>query len=269
MKIRSLVFLLLLIFYAPSLLGQQYNLIERISIPSPVHVTADPMGHIYLQTIRGDIIKYKLDGEKLLTFNSSERKAATSIDASLSLRLFAFYKDAQSCQYFDRQLNPLAIHQLPEQNTSFFSLATPSSDNSIWLWDATQLSLKKYKPVLNTFTVEEPAQYYLHKTPDINQIREYQNKVYVNDKNHQVMVFDIFGNYIQKLPVTILDHFEFYRDELYWWEGNTIYFYHLYEMGNRKLELPDAEEPSHVLLVEDRIFIFNKEEMLIYRILNP
>lgn len=60
------------------------------------------------------------------------------------------------------------------------------------------------------------------------------------------MIFDLSGNYIQKLPVTNIEHFRFYQDELYWLKDENIYFYHLYNMRKRQMKLPGPNNAQFV-----------------------
>lgn len=261
---------LIIIFSVNNLSAQQYNLLRHIPIDIPQHATIDLLGQIYLQTTGGRITKYDLNGELLYDYQDADTRFVTILDAGSSLRLLAFYKDRQSYQYFDRTLTPSPILHLQNAQSGFFSLATASADNSIWLWDATQLQLKKYKPALGDFTAEISTRYYLDDSADVNQISEYQNKLYVNDNKNEILVFDILGNYIQKLPLTNVAHFNFVGDELYWRKGSSMYLYHLYNMQSRKINLPDmpaAEKIFAVFLKEDRMIVIAQKEMFIYRLL--
>lgn len=264
------VIVLIMMLSASALPAQQYSLLRRVPIDAPQHTTIDPFGQIYLHTTGGRITKYDLNGELLYDYQDVNTRFITELDAGPSLRLFAFYKDRQSYQYFDKTLTPSPVLHLQNTQADFFSLAAASADNSIWLWNATQLQLKKYKPALGDFTTKIPARYYLNKGADINQISEYQNRLYVNDAKNEILVFDILGNFIQKLPLTSVRHFRFAGDELYWRNGSSIYLYHLYNMQSRKINLPDipdGENICSVFLKEDRVIIILQKEMLIYRLL--
>ena len=253
------------------LFGQQYNLLKHISIDMPQHAIIDPLGQVYLQTIGGRIVKYDENGEILYEYQDANTRFVHTLDASTSLRLLVFYKERQSYQYFDRTLTPSPMLSLTNTSSAFFSLAAASADNSLWLWDATQLRLKKYKPVLNDFTTDISAKYYLAKDADINQMSEYQNKLYVNDHKNEILVFDLLGNYIQKLPLAAIEHVDFSGDELYWRNGRSVHTYNLYNMQSSTLVLPDdlnANSIFAVFLKKDRMIIITQKEMLIYRLLS-
>ena len=103
----------------------------------------------------------------------------------------------------------------------------------------------------------------------ITQLQEYQNRLYLNDQLHEIMIFDLSGNYIQKIPVEHIDRFDFYHDELFWIENNHLTFYNVYDMHRRQLELPPGAQPLFVQVIEDKLIVFHKKEMIIYRLVRP
>lgn len=258
--------LVLAVFPALPLPAQQYNLVARVSLARPVSITAGLPGNVYVQTAGGVILKYNTQGEELARVTPTAPEAATTLDAGQSLRLFAFYAASQQFQYFDRQLEPSAFYPLPA--TDFYSQAAPSSDQGIWLWNASQVRLEKYRPALQDVIVSTPARFYLSENHRISQVQEYQHHVYVGDQAHEILVFDLLGNYIQKLPVAKVARFDFIGDELYWLHDHTINLYHLYQGREQQMKLPDSVQPLRILLLEDRLFVLEKARMLIFRILH-
>ncbi len=267
MYVKLLIFLCTVFIDPLALVAQQYNLIRRLPISTPADITHNPIGQFFILSEDGNIIKYSLEGEELARYYATTTEQISDIEAGSSFRLFAFYRESQAYQYFDRMLTPSPLYPLPQQDLGYVSQATPSADNSLWLWDASHLHLKKYKPALDQFLTDTPAQYYLDTAHQISQLHEYQNQVYVGDKHHEVMIFDRLGNYIQKLPVGTLERFDFYKDELYWQEGQVVYLYHVYNRQKRQINLPGTMSPLYVLLLEDRLLVFYLHELLIYRIL--
>ncbi len=257
---------MLAVFPALPLSAQQYNLLARVPVDRPVHITADLLGHVYVQTADGAILKYNRDGAMLARAASPHTAAATTLHAGQSLRLFAFYVASQQFQYVDRQLQPSALYSLP--TTDFYSQAAPSSDQGIWLWNASQVQLEKYRPALQDVIVSTPARMYLSEDHQISQVEEYQHHVYVGDQAHEILVFDLLGNYLQKLPLTGIAHFDFAGDELYWLHDNTINLYHLYQGRQQQMKLPAGVRPIRILLAEDRLWMLEKAQMLIFRILD-
>lgn len=249
-------------------MGQQFNLINKVPIESPVDVASGPPGYIYIQTLNGHLVKFSLNGEEMQRNQLSGVKKPASIQAGQSLRLFGFYQAAQQFQYFDRLLTPSPLYDLPDEDNSFYSHASPSSDNGIWLWDASRLALKKYNPALDEINLTNSVHFYLKKDHNISQLQEYQNRVYLNDSQHEIMIFDLSGNYIQKLPVTNIEHFSFYRNELYWLKDGILYFYHLYNMRRRQMKLPGPDTAQFVVLAENYLYLLTEAEMWIYRILH-
>ncbi len=264
------IHLLIILCISTDLFAQQYNLLKRVSIAMPQLATIDPLGQVYLQTTGGRIVKYGENSEVLYEYQDADTRFIHTLDTRTSLQLLAFYKERQSYQYFDRTLTSSPVLNLPSASSGFFSLAAASTDNSLWLWDAMQLRLKKYKPVLNSFTTDISVRYYLAKDAAINQISEHQNKLYINDRKNEILVFDLLGNYIQKLPLAAMEHFDFVGDELYWRSSSSIHTYNLYNMQSDTLALPDdltTDSIFAVFLKENRMIVITQKEMRVYQLL--
>jgi len=103
------------------------------------------------------------------------------------------------------------------------------------------------------------------KDYDINFMREYQNTLFINDRNSGILVFDNLGNYRKKLPFVGLTSFGVINDELYFLVSNQVHFFHLYNFTERTMTLPAGRNPLQVLVLEDRVVLFEEGGIAIYR----
>ena len=105
--------------------------------------------------------------------------------------------------------------------------------------------------------------------PDFRYLRQYQNNVYLVDKNSGIFVFDNLGNYRKKLPFLGLDNITFRGDELVYVSGGQLHFFHLYRLSERTQPLPpglDAATVRQVLLGEDFGYFLTPQGVQIYRL---
>lgn len=246
--------------------GQSLLPLKTVKIESLITVSTD-LKYLYITNHQGDIIKYDTSGTQINIFSPNNGTLISSIEARFPLKVFVFNKDIQTYLFLDKQFNPSPEYQLSLPEVDYVNLATFNGRQHLWLVDIGNLNLVKYDLNLNTIISNSALQnYILNDINTLNFIKTYQHQVYVNNQNVGIMVFDDFGNYIKTLPYKGLDFFEFLHDELYFLQNNTLKFVNLYNHQERSIEFQTDSIYEFVLTFEGRIFLFTKEEMHIYKI---
>lgn len=219
-----------------------------VAIESPVLVSTDKEGNIYLALENGAIDKYSLDGELLNHFSPEQLAEATLIEAWNPLRIFVFYQDFQEYVFLDRFLtsaNRFSLNHI----SSYIGMATVSLDNNLWVIDYSSFSLKKYNVNFEQVTIERPLDLILDPDDyDITFMSEYQNLLFVADRKKGVLVFDNLGNYLREFAYENLEYFNFLEDELYFVNEEKVKFVNIYSGDKREAVLDE----------ETRFVIVNK-----------
>jgi len=254
-----LVFCLLDLFIT-NVTGQH----KIIQIDGITDATIDIEGNIYVSTKRGTIIKFDSLFTELFTFASDDIIPLTSIDVSFHFRIFGFYQVNQSYFILDRHFKALFHGNFDTVTIGNGTAATYATDNSLWIFDDADLSLKKLNPTLNQIEVNIKlplliqAEEYL-----VNQLEAYQNRIFVNNYLHGIYVFDQFGNYLKKLPVSTNSKFTIYRESLIFiadafLKSINIYSNEIVELG----EIPDVKGLLKIILYDDNIYLIYPESIL-------
>ncbi|MCU0429885.1 MAG: hypothetical protein MUF42_07910 [Cytophagaceae bacterium] len=221
-----------------------------LSFKNPiVKATVDRYDFLYVAESNGDIHKLDSLGSKLFTWSPQKRAELTSIDAWRNVNVLLFYRNFQEILLLDRFLanhSTFRLSQFPE--IGFARLVALSSDNNLWLIDEQDFSLKKFNLTYHQVTQNtsldlllDPDQY------ELSDLREYQNQVYLLDKRNNLLVFDIMGNYKNKIPVRGMQQLQFRNDELYYTDGDSLRFIHLYQYKTRSLPLPGPTQEQWYL----------------------
>ncbi|MDN5205186.1 hypothetical protein QQ008_27630 [Fulvivirgaceae bacterium BMA10] len=257
---------LAMIFIAIEVSSQNLSLVESISINSPSAVSMDRNGTIYIADNRGDITKYDASGKEQLKFSPDQPGAVNNIEAWSGLKIFVFYETRQEYIWLDRFLNTSRSFLLDDPDIGRASIATASSDQNIWILDDINLDLLKYDPNFNRILLKTSLMNVLPQKDqyEITHLKEYQNSLYIGLKDIGILVFDNLGNYVKRLPILNIDHFEFLNEELYYQEGRQIKFYHLYNSKERSFNLPQSNNNRFVLIRQNRFFLLGNREMSIY-----
>jgi hypothetical protein len=247
-------------------MAQQLSLLKQVSVETPVAVSADRYGNIFIGDTKGNLHKYDSTGILLQTFSSPNIANISSIEAWPSLQVLIFYRDLQQFSILNRFLTPAVLpSSLNQELVGFARAATLGSQENLWLFDDTDLSLKNYNLATKKITSSTPLSLILGDTEyAVNFMREYQNNLYVNDRNTGILVFDNLGNYKKKLPFAELTYFNFFENELYFLKDNTISLFNLYTLSERQIKLPTGTSFKYALFSGSKLFLFTKKTFTIY-----
>ena len=233
------------------------------------NVSIDNEGQLYLTTNNGNLFKYNEKGDSLYSYSPVKHGKITIIDASRGLKVFLFYADFQEYVFLDRYLRPSPSYRISKDNLEYTSMATPGSDDNLWLIEPGDYSIKKY----NTKTSQVEINTSLYRlipirNNEISFMREYQNKLYLVDANSSIYIFDNMGNYLRLLPQK--DPLQgFIGSEMYFLSMENIYFIDIYSGKRKDIKIP-REPATHALFVqlsENRLYLFEKRSIVIFRMI--
>jgi hypothetical protein len=220
---------------------------------------------LYVAESNGDIHKIDTLGNNLLTWSPQKKAELTLIESWRNVNVLLFYRNFQEIIFLDRFLannSTIKISQFEE--IGFARLATQSSDNNLWVIDEQDFSLKKFNLTFNQVSHTTPLDLILDPEQyDLSYLREYQNQLYLVDKQQGILVFDIMGNYKNKLPARGITYTNFLNDELYYTIQDSLYFVHLYSFKRRAVALPNKGAKA-VLAGNKRLYLIFDKRVELY-----
>ena len=229
--------------------------INQISLTRQGQILAsDPQSNIFL---------FDSTGKQLYQFSPRRPGKIHLLEGWNGLRPFAFYRDFQEFILLDRFLLADGSIQIDPEKTGYARLVAPALDGNLWVLDESNFSLKKID-IRNQQTIfSTPLDLALRaKNYEISFIREYQNQLYLVDKQGYVLLFDQMGNYRKKLPFQKIDWLGFQGDEVYCLQLDTLRFFNPYTLKTRNIPLPVAlKGAKRVILLPNR-FIWLDEKGL-------
>ncbi len=260
------VAIILIFFISSRCFSQLTQPITTIKIASPVEVSIDPIGNVYLATYNGNIIKYTSSLAEKYVFSPSNPNTISLLEAWQGLRIFSFQQDLQQFRLVNRNLSLYEDYSFPSGYIGFAEIAFPSADNNVWLVDQRDLSLKKYNMQLEQITIKTPLDLILKQDNyKILHAREYQNRLFISTGEHGILIFDNLGNYLKTYPYKDISFFCFQGDDLYFIQGNSLVQINLYEEREKISELPGGEKWKFVLLNGDRTYLFSDQHLVLYK----
>jgi len=261
----------LIIFFGTnlSLHAQEPVLVRQISKKPVIAISVDAYDRVITADAQGNVTAYDTLGKALYQYSPRTVADVTLLEAWRSMQILVFYRDLQQYALLDRFLTPLSGYpypaRLPSERVGFARLMTPAYDDQFWIFDDTDFSLKKYNPSLQTLALHSPLNLVLDPQDyQLTFMREYQNQLFIADRNSGILVFDNLGNYRRKLPFRDLTYFQFIENELYFLEKDTLRFYNIYTHAERTVPLP---VPAKTAVIVGRwLFVFSDRGGFLYRL---
>lgn len=215
----------------------------------PDRVSVDRYNNLYLSDRSGNIYKYDSSGQQLVTFSPKRRGRVGLLEAWNTVTVAAFYPELQEYLLLDRFLALTPGVKIDTKNVGFIRLAAPSADGNIWLIDDSDFSIKKLNAASGDIMLKTPLDLLLEAGAyDLGFIREYNNMLFVSDRNSGILVFDNMGNYKKKLPFKNVEQPGFYKEMLYFSRDSaSLHLFNLYDLSETDIELPQS--PDRVVLL--------------------
>ncbi|WMJ75445.1 hypothetical protein RCC89_20120 [Cytophagaceae bacterium ABcell3] len=240
--------------------------LSSIKIPRPQQVSIDRYGSIYLADRRGNVHKLDTLGNTALTYSPRHNNEVSLLEAWRKVNIFVFNRNFQEYVLLDRFLTESPTYRF-RGDIGFARLATYSADNNLWVIDEKEFSLKKYNLRIKKTELSTPLDLILN--PDnyeMTFIREYQNLIFISDKNSGILIFDNMGNYKNKLHARGVDFFSFREDELYFIKNKTLFILNMYSGKEKMIELPSEANFDFILLRGKKAYCFTQNTMEIFSV---
>jgi hypothetical protein len=249
------------------LYAQKLHLTDSVPIDFPTAASIDKTGSLYIGNRQGEVIKFSSFGKELTTFIPQQPSAIGSLEAWQMLRVFVFYDKSQQYIFLDRFLNASQPHFLKDVTPGNALHATIGEDNSLWLINETSLSLEKYDLRTGSQLVNTPFQLFLEQDFQFFKIKTYQNKVFISMGKQGMLVFDTFGNFVQKLPLDNITNFDFCDDGLYYLNQNQIHYYNLHTFQERTMAYPAFIKHFYILAHTVSIILFADHMIYFFKVI--
>ncbi len=262
-RIISSPFILIIIFsLVHTQQGKTQNQVTKLKEWSGgeiVNVSVDRMGNFFLLPKKGGIKKYSSDG-KLMA--SLPKRKPTLIEPWYHPSIFIYDCATQNYFSYGRFFEEVKEYKVAPELAIEPYLICPTHDNRLWILDKADYSLKKVNPLkqemINEFTLDLGS-----STPEFTYLREYQNLIFLQEKNSGIWIINTLGKIINKIEINKSANFGFFGQELYYLENNIIQFVDL--LTEVRHELPLNGDLKFAIVTDERILTVSaKNKITIY-----
>ncbi len=233
----------------------------------PIHFvgyyfTTDQTG-CYYEINTNSINKFDKSGQLLYTFSNNLLGEISDVDVSNPMKILVFFKDFSKIIILDNTLSERgSLVDLNEISLEETSLVCSSYNNGIWYYNPLKFQLSRIE---NTAITNSSANLSTILNVNLlpNFLTESNNKVFLNDPVHGVLVFDIYGTYIKTISIVGLSTFQAKEKYLLYVNSNgqieTYDFFSLKKTVYKPLEFTNIKS---VRIENNTIYIINSNNQL-------
>ena len=243
-----------------------YQLLFQLEIEA-THFTTDKLQNIYYISQKNEVIKLRPDGTEQFRFINKTLGSPIYLDATNPFNLLLFYPDYQNVITLDRTMN--LAGQFNMFGLGLFSLNAVgmAGDGNLWIYDALNFQLKKIGKEGQVIVQSADLSLGLNLSIQPDFLLERDQRVYANDPESGILVFDVFGKYLKTLPIFNLAAFQIVGDELLFFREGQLYSFHLITLLQTPMMLPEGVTADHYLRIQkDKLYALGDGKLKVYQL---
>lgn len=227
-------------------------------------IETDRLGNLYIVTPTNQLYKYNRDGQKLGTLNYKYVGNISHVDATNPLEIYVFYKELNKIVYLDNNLAYRGETDLNRYDIAQASAVARAFDNGIWVFDLGDLQLKKFDKNGENLQTSGNIRQYLKGRVQPNYIFDNNERVYLNDPEQGILVFDVFANYIKTIPIKGNNNVKVIEEDLYYQNGKKLFRYNLKSLRTFEFPLPDSTQVQDISIEKQRLYVVYPNRIRLY-----
>jgi len=231
-----------------------------------VAFTVDNLDNIYLLNSSNQVKKLNANGDSVAIFNDVKKFGQASlIDVSNPLKVLLYYRDFATIVVLDRFLNVRNTIDLRKQNILQARAIGQSYDNKIWLYDELENKLKKIDED-GTLLMETPDfRQLFDQAPIPHRIFDEDQYVYLYDSTKAVFVFDYYGAFKNKLPITGWKNFKVAGKYIFGSKDDKLFRYNIKTFRTEDWKMPEQIYQARSFnFSSSRLYALRKDGIEIY-----
>jgi hypothetical protein len=229
-------------------------------------IASDQLQNLYV--IKNDVLeKYDESGKFLFSYSNNTLGRIDFVDPSDPMKVLVLYKAFPQFLILDNTLSESAAGvPLQQYGLEQVNLVCTSHDRGYWVYNPANMELLHLSAddlVQNKSTGNISQLLNLEIHP--NFLTEQNNRVFLNDPQSGILVFDNYGTYYKTVPLKGLNEFQVNGELIFYLQGNTIRTYNYRNLSEESTLLPDTNVRS-MRIEKERLFILNSKGVDIYSI---
>lgn len=251
----------LLLWVCTSSLAQ----IKEIPISEGRLICSDPIGNVYVAT-RNQLILINRYDTIFKTYSNLSLGMLSTLDVSNPLKVLLYFRDQGKIQFLDNTASELSAPiSLNKFSLEQITLACISFDNGFWVYLPSTFELIRFNQHIEINSRTKNIQQITGLT-DLNPIemKEISNLLYLNDPNVGLLVFDIFGAFVKKIPITGIEKFQILDNQLLYRKSGRLHNFDLTTFTETIHDFPHNSPPLDFDFASSKIYLLYADKLVIY-----
>jgi len=187
------------------------------------------------------------------------------LDQTSALRTLLFYPEQSAFIILDNTLSPQNPKvQLTQFGLNYISLMCASENNHYWCYSKESNSLIRIDQQLNKVASGMDMNQLTNSATNPSQIMEWRGKVYLNDPENGIHVFDTYGNFEKTLAIKNVDQIDVDDTHIYYLSNNAISRFHLESFVAEDI-LKSDQEIGGMSIESEHIYYSIDQEILLMK----
>ncbi|MEX2596504.1 MAG: hypothetical protein WEC59_06185 [Salibacteraceae bacterium] len=220
---------------------------KRIIDVESIDVRIDQLNNVYALE-RAQIEKFDSDGKLLTRYSNKLIGEDIQVDVSNPMKVLVFSPNQMRLVFLDSRLGELRDEaNLFRLGFQQISLAATSHSNGFWLYDPINFKLirfdQHFKKERESMNLAQILRLEFYPTD----LKELDNRVYLTDPSHGVFVFDIYGNYLKRIPIKGIVQLKLTNDYMFFQKASVLFALNLRDQSENRVQLTaDFAQPFDV-----------------------
>lgn len=198
----------------------------------------DVVGNFYIIN-KGEITKYSNNKQLIGRYSNKQLGNDFFIDVTNPLKVIVFSPSVSTLIFLDNMLSKSTTEiNLNTLELGTATLVCASSNSGFWIYNPINFQLKRFNENLQVVSEINFLNQIIQAELYPNFMMEYNNRLYLNDPQLGILVFDIYGTYFKTLPITGIKKFTIANNQLFYLLDNKLYSYQLQTLEQKFIEAP-------------------------------
>lgn len=242
-----------------------WHLLHKLDIPGLDLMDTDNRGNLFTSNQNGIISQYDPKGDSINGYSPAFSSKLDRLETHWTANIFIYSSNLQKVEILDRFLYPISSNHLSDFGVhGIIPMATLGNNHTIWLYDESDLKLKKLNYRSNQLIQQQPLNIIF---PDsalkLVKLWERNNLLFIQILDSGLSIFDNQANYIK--TITLPGNLPVYIEGAYVYslQGNHLLKINYLDGGSEKLKLPNGKY-NGIALQGKRVFLKGEDKIEIY-----
>jgi hypothetical protein len=238
---------------------------REVKIDNITQISLDNQDHLFVVNQEGDIFKYNQSGKLVNNFSPISQGKINQLEATWTMNIFTFSVDLQEYRILDRFLNPIYENSIQQKGINLAKAATLGNNNIIWIYDESDFRLNQFDYRRNQILQQQALNLILTNSAlAVQEIKEYQNLVFLKITDEGVAILDNQANFIKSLPFENGQRLSFWKKNILSVTNTHLIMTDFLTNTSNQFKIPQELAAHQILMSNQTIIFYDKESIKIY-----